>query len=354
MAAHTRGPRNDCCGGLQAVCVRIIGRLRRNSLSCLTVNPADCRGRLDTAGVAGCGQVRRQCYQWPVVGSRYAASLAKTVESIESNWLAAGERLSKSGPDEPPPIGRLVTQLFQKCGAFAVASDDELAAIAGDRGDLLRPMLANVQHECRLGSQSQMDAVIVINPRRMMRLSRHVGVGEFRPESGVLNQLGGGDMVRMRIDPVRCQQPGGTHLAAARMPTDVALPTWLADCDWVIPSYRANRVAVSSWLLRSLARALRDCRAASARHWSSPARRHGDLRLSIGGSGPLRLVPRRRDAGQSQDNRAWVPPWRECGRSVIRRRPARSGSPNPRRATDRVRSSYWPDCLERWPVDPVG
>ena len=47
-----------------------------------------------------------------------------------------------------------------------------------------------------------MDAVIIEDPLRIIRLARHVGLGEFRPEAGRLDQLRRRHVIGMGIDPV--------------------------------------------------------------------------------------------------------------------------------------------------------
>ena len=51
----------------------------------------------------------------------------------------------------------------------------------------------------------QVDAPVVKDLRRVEPFSRHVGSRQYSPEPGCISQLAGGDVIRMRVFPIRCQ-----------------------------------------------------------------------------------------------------------------------------------------------------
>ena len=52
-----------------------------------------------------------------------------------------------------------------------------------------------------------MDAVVIENPLRIVRLAGQVGLGQFRPESSGLDKLRGGDVVGMGVYPIGGEDP---------------------------------------------------------------------------------------------------------------------------------------------------
>src|SRR5688572_6356034 len=82
-------------------------------------------------------------------------------QTLHSHWLAAIERLAITRADALAPIRRLVAQAVEEGGGVGGAAGDELALVASDGGELLFPVAADVEDECRLGGVLQVDAVVV-------------------------------------------------------------------------------------------------------------------------------------------------------------------------------------------------
>ena len=90
--------------------------------------------------------------------------------------------------------------LLQETDRLPGTSSHELAFIAGQCRQFAFPGLANIEHVSRLSSVLEMDAIVIVNALRVMRLTGQVGLGQFRPEPGRLNQLGSSDVIRVSID----------------------------------------------------------------------------------------------------------------------------------------------------------
>jgi len=123
------------------------------------------------------------------------------------------------------------------------------------------------------------NAVVVQHPRRMVRLTRHVGLGKFRPEAGRFDQIDGCQVVGMAVDPIWRQQKPRLQLAkhagqqssgvergfhAAVLQTQVSTPGPL-------PGF--------SWRRQSRGRESRECQRVLVRRRSSPARPRDIRRL---------------------------------------------------------------------------
>ena len=52
-----------------------------------------------------------------------------------------------------------------------------------------------------------MNTVVVVNTLGMKWFPGHIGFGKLGPKPGGFDQFGGGNVIGMRIDPIRCKQP---------------------------------------------------------------------------------------------------------------------------------------------------
>ena len=138
---------------------------------------------------------------------------------------------------------------------------------------LLLPVVADIEHEGRLLDQPQVHAVVVQNPRGMMRLARHVGLGQLGPEAGRLDQFDRRHVVGMGIDPVGGKQQPRPQLAkhaGQRAPGfERGLQAAVRQAQVVAPVEPEDLGGGG----RFLPREFRGCRTASARRWSGRARR---------------------------------------------------------------------------------
>ncbi len=142
--------------------------------------------------------------------------LQERTESIEPDWLSAGERFTVLRADLFAPIGGIGFELFEYRGTLRRTPGYELALIASDCGLFLLPLCADIQDERGLQRQAEVDAVIVIDPLGVVWLARHIRIGQFGPKPSGFDQLGGGNMIWMSVDPVGSEQPLRLKLANDR------------------------------------------------------------------------------------------------------------------------------------------
>src|SRR4051812_29657405 len=121
----------------------------------------------------------------------------------QAHWLAGVEGFTIGGSNRPAPIGRLVAKLVEQGRPGGRPALDELASIALNRGQLLIPPAADIQHKGRSLNYAKVDAVVVHNAPRMVWLTRQVTFGQLRPEPGRLDQFDGRQMIGMSINPIR-------------------------------------------------------------------------------------------------------------------------------------------------------
>ena len=183
-----------------------------------------------------------------------------------------GSRLANASPYsvpiDHPHVDAWSRRRSTKVGGPCRRPSTNWLLVTLDRCPFPLPIAADVQHEGRLRDDPQMDAVVIEDPLRIMRLARHVGLREFRPEAGGLDQFGRRHVIGMGVEPNTARRSTAGAAGERRRPTSPGLPASPPGCDWEGPGSPANRLPGWPWPRPSPAHGPPACQRASARRWS--------------------------------------------------------------------------------------
>lgn len=91
----------------------------------------------------------------------------------------------------------------------------KLALVAGNGFEFVFERVADVEDEAGALDDAEMDAEVVVKLGRVEGLARHVGPAELGPESGVIDETAGSDVVGMHVFPI-----GGKNHLWSRLSED--------------------------------------------------------------------------------------------------------------------------------------